>query len=143
MRAFETGDPRWMTYQQAREKRWQVRKGARSTTIFFTKSYEVEDEVAEDETKTVRILRHYAVFHASQIEGIPAYEAPTLEEVPRARPEASDLILRNSGAVRRGNRRPRTRRGVTGERGINEGRPGGKARLCRESALTLRRRLSA
>ena len=29
------------------------------------------------------------------------------------------------------------RRGVTGDRGINEGRPGGEARLCRESALTL------
>jgi hypothetical protein len=28
------------------------------------------------------------------------------------------------------------RRGVTGDRGINEGRPGGEARLCRESALT-------
>jgi antirestriction protein ArdC len=27
MRALQTGDPRWVTYQQAQEKRWQVRKG--------------------------------------------------------------------------------------------------------------------
>src|ERR1022692_5075889 len=27
MRAFQSGDPRWMTYQQAHEKHWQVRKG--------------------------------------------------------------------------------------------------------------------
>lgn len=99
MRAFETGDPRWMTYQQAQEKRWQVRKGERSTTIFFTKSYEVEDEGSEDETKTVRVLRHYSVFHASQIDGIPAYQAPAVGEAPWARPEAADVILRNSGAV--------------------------------------------
>jgi len=32
--------------------------------------------------------------------------------------------------------RPQLRRGVIGDRGINEGRPGGEARLCRESALT-------
>jgi antirestriction protein ArdC len=99
MRAFETGDPRWMTYQQAQERRWQVRKGERATTIFFTKSYEVEDQAAEDETKTVRVLRHYSVFHASQIDGIPAYKAPAVDEAPWARPEAADVILRNSGAV--------------------------------------------
>jgi hypothetical protein len=27
MRAFQTGDPRWMTYQQAQSKDWQVRSG--------------------------------------------------------------------------------------------------------------------
>src|ERR1700677_3697957 len=32
MRAFQTGDPRWMTYQQAQGKDWQVKKGERSTT---------------------------------------------------------------------------------------------------------------
>jgi antirestriction protein ArdC len=44
MRAFQSGDPRWMTYQQAHEKHWQVRKGEKATTIFFTKPYEVDDE---------------------------------------------------------------------------------------------------
>ena len=38
MRAFQSGDPRWMTYQQAQEKKWQVRKGEKSTTIFFTQA---------------------------------------------------------------------------------------------------------
>jgi antirestriction protein ArdC len=97
MRAFQRGDPRWMTYQQAHEKHWQVRKGEKSTTIFFTKPYEVEDDEAEDGRKKVRVLKHYAVFHASQIEGIPPYEAPGFEEAPWTRPEAADIILRNSG----------------------------------------------
>jgi antirestriction protein ArdC len=99
MRAFQSGDPRWMTYQQAHEKGYQVRKGEKSTTIFFTKKYEVEDEKADDGKKAVRILRHYAVFHASQIDGVPAYKAPTVEEAPWTRPEAADIILHNSGAV--------------------------------------------
>ncbi len=98
-RAFESGDPRWMTYQQAQEKRWQVKKGERSTTIFFTKSYDVVNEASEDESKTVRVLRHYSVFHASQIDGIPVYKVPAVDEAPWARPEAADIILCNSGAV--------------------------------------------
>jgi antirestriction protein ArdC len=99
LRAFESGDPRWMTYQQAQEKDWHVRKGERSTTIFFTKRYEADDVEAEDGKKLIRFLKHYAVFHASQIDGIPAYAAPTVEEAPWTRPEAADIIMKNSGAV--------------------------------------------
>lgn len=99
LRAFESGDPRWMTYQQAQEENWQVRKGERSTTIFFAKPYEVDDADTEDGRKKIRVLKHYAVFHASQIDGIPAYKAPSIEEAPWTRPESADTILRNSGAV--------------------------------------------
>jgi antirestriction protein ArdC len=99
LRAFQSGDPRWMTYQQALEKKWQVRKGEKSTTIFFSKLYEVEDDQTEDGKKTVRVLKHYSVFHASQVDGVPAYKAPTVEETPWTRPEAADIILKNSGAI--------------------------------------------
>ena len=44
-------------------------------------------------------MRHYPVFHASQIEGIPEYKPPGIKEAPWTRPEAADIILRNSGAV--------------------------------------------
>ena len=78
MRAFQSGDPRWMTYQQSQEKEWRVRKDEKATTIFFTKLYEAEDDQAEDGRKTINFLKHYAVFHASQIEGIPAYKPPSI-----------------------------------------------------------------
>ena len=65
MRAFQSGDPRWMTYQQAQEKKWQVQKGERSTTIFFTKPFEVEDEAAEDGTKTRTFSRACSGSHDS------------------------------------------------------------------------------
>jgi antirestriction protein ArdC len=96
LRAFQSGDPRWMTYQQAQGKDWQVRKGERSTTIFFTKPYEVEDEDKDDGRKIIRVLKHYAVFHASQIDGVPAYKAPAVEEAPWTRPEASEIILKTA-----------------------------------------------
>jgi antirestriction protein ArdC len=99
MRAFQSGDPRWMTYQQAQGKDWQVKKGERATTIFFTKPYEVEDQDKDDGRKIIKVLKHYAVFHASQIDGIPAYQAPTVEEANWIRPEAFEIILRNSQAI--------------------------------------------
>ncbi|MGA2722121.1 MAG: ArdC family protein [Bryobacteraceae bacterium] len=37
LRAFQSGDPRWMSYQQAQEKKGQVREDEKSTTIFFAK----------------------------------------------------------------------------------------------------------
>src|ERR1035441_376391 len=50
-------------------------------------------------------------------------------------------LFRFKGPAWRGRERqqeqPHRRRGVTGNRGINEGQPVGNHRLCRESALTL------
>jgi antirestriction protein ArdC len=101
MRAFQSGDPRWMSYQQAQERRWQVRQGEKATTIFFTKPYEVADENSDEGKKTVRVLKSYHVFHASQVENIPAYKAPGLDEAPWTRPEAAQIILKNSCAILR------------------------------------------
>jgi antirestriction protein ArdC len=95
--AYQMADPRWLTFLQAKEKGWHVKKGERSTTIFFTKNLNVKDEDAEDGERTIRLLRHYPVFHASQVEGIPPYVPPTVEEAPWTRPEAVQIIMQNSG----------------------------------------------
>ena len=52
-----------------------MKKGEKSATIFFTKRYAIKDREAEEEdaTKEVRVLKHYAVFHLSQMEGPPPY----------------------------------------------------------------------
>ena len=101
LRAFASGDPRWTTYQQAKEKDWQVRKGEKATTIFFYKPLEVDDAEAKDGTRIIPMLKSYSVFHATQIDGIPPYIVPSIEETPWQRPEAADLIIRNSGAALR------------------------------------------
>jgi antirestriction protein ArdC len=44
-------------------------------------------------------LRAFTLFHASQIDDIPPYVPPTVEEAPWRAPEAAEIILANSGAV--------------------------------------------
>lgn len=98
---FTGADPRWCTYRQATERGWQVRKGERATTVFFYKRIEIEDRRRgedDDSTRRIPVLRAYSVFNAAQIDGIPPFRAPTADEAPWRRPEASDVILRNSGA---------------------------------------------
>lgn len=101
MLAFASGDPRWATYKQASARGWQVRKGSRGTTGFFYKRIEIGDsEGPEDEDRRViPMLRAFTLFHASQIEGIPPYVAPSAEQAPWREPEAAALIARNSGAT--------------------------------------------
>jgi antirestriction protein ArdC len=101
--AFASGDPRWATYKQAEERGWQVRKGERGTTGYFFKRLELRDDSKpdddEDAVRRIPLLRAFALFHASQIDGIPAYIPPTIEEAPWRAPEAAEIILANSGAV--------------------------------------------
>jgi len=108
--AFTSGDPRWATYKQSEERGWQVRKGEHGTAGFFFKRLEVrDDKTADDDEDSVRripLLRAFTLFHASQIDGIPDYVPPTIEEAPWRALEATEIIIANSGAIVRfgGNR---------------------------------------
>jgi antirestriction protein ArdC len=89
-----SADPRWCTYNQAKDAGWQVRKGERGTPIEVWKTYEKKDTVdlskrteqertvlqkagiqdGQEITEQKRFAKTYTVFHASQIEGIPPLE---------------------------------------------------------------------
>ena len=103
--AWSTGDNRWCSYKQAAERGWQVRKGERGTTVFFSKTLERKDSDGATELDgggnqhLVRILRAFTVFHASQMDGIPAVPVSEPHEVEWHRPEAVETILCNSRAV--------------------------------------------
>jgi len=101
--AFASGDPRWATYKQAEDRGWQVRKGERGTTGYFFKRLELHDDTKpdgdEDAVRRIPLLRAFTLFHASQIESIPAYLPPTVAEAPWRAPEAAEIILANSGGV--------------------------------------------
>ncbi|MGC2661692.1 MAG: zincin-like metallopeptidase domain-containing protein, partial [Bryobacteraceae bacterium] len=98
-------DPRWMTYKQASENDWQVKKGERGARIEFWEVKNASDENAEPgqqpaETaeKPERRFIHkiYTVFNAQQIDGIPPH-------VPKPRTpfeaiDAGERILASSGA---------------------------------------------
>src|SRR5580700_3819771 len=100
-------DPRWMTYKQAAENGWQVRKGEKGTHIEF---WEVKAKREEKSAEPVRggrdetakenqsrlIHRVYTVFNAKQVEGVPALEReqPSVFEAVHS----GERILANSGA---------------------------------------------
>jgi antirestriction protein ArdC len=98
-RGFE--DPRWVTYRQAQENGWQVRRGEKGTQIEFwqfpaNQTDDREESRANNPEQSRFIYRVYTVFNANQIEGIPAH-------TPRVRQEwevvqEAEAILRNSGA---------------------------------------------
>ncbi len=106
--SYETGDPRWCSYQQAHHNGWRVKKGEKATTVYFFKVIENENQKTnddigiDDDEKAVRaVLRSYPVFHASQIDGIKASVAPKLEEAPWRVPEAVEIIS-NSAIIKHG-----------------------------------------
>lgn len=100
-------DPRWMTYRQANENGWQVRKGEKGTQIEFwqfkgpPQAKESEGKSEPDaETKgdfRAPLHRVYTVFNGNQIEGIPAFEARQPQDWEIV--QAGESILTNSGAT--------------------------------------------
>lgn len=105
-------DPRWMTYKQASEQGWQVRRGEKGTQIEFwdvktqpngskqagqtPEAPEGTEEGKNGEPGQRLIHRVYTVFNARQIEGIPTLN-PVVRE-PFEMAEAGERILKNSGA---------------------------------------------
>ena len=106
-------DPRWMTYKQAADNGWQVRRGEKGTQIEFWEAKEGPgksrvsasdgdgDSTAananDGRTEKSRFIhRVYTVFNAQQIDGIPPHnpkQHTTFEAV-----QAGEQILKNSGA---------------------------------------------
>ena len=91
--------PYWMTYAQANSSGGQVRKGERSASAIFYKSYtkDVESpETGESSEQACRVLKAYAVFNADQVDGLPErfHPAAALELVePAGRSDALDRFF--------------------------------------------------
>lgn len=101
-----SSDPRWLTFDQAKEKGWHVKQGEKGTHVEFYKFEEkpkfdesgspVFDADGKQKVEKNLIVKNYVVFHASQIEGIEPY-------VPKSRNpiednEKAERILKESGA---------------------------------------------
>lgn len=72
----------WMTYRQAHELGGQVRKGETgSLSIYFSSFSKVETDVAtgNEVERKLRFMRHYNVFNADQIDGLPPHFYPPVE----------------------------------------------------------------
>jgi antirestriction protein ArdC len=98
-KAYESGE--WGTYQQWQERRAQVRKGERATTIVFWKFANGETQESGDDqpASSSRLLftRGYSVFNAAQVDGYTPKAEPDMPMLERI--EQADSFFRSIGAV--------------------------------------------
>ena len=110
-------DPRWVTYQQAKELKASVKAGEKSSNVFYWSWYDkktkkpFDEETVKDMSKDERqkyldenvrpVLKYYQVFNASQCNNFPKLDAEQ-QEMPadeRARQNATiESIIANSAA---------------------------------------------
>lgn len=89
----------WLGYGQAQELGGQVRKGEKGTHGILYKPLVVEDEAAEEGTRTVPMLRAFVVFNLDQIDGLEHLRTPAIPEGPTFAPIAvAEALMRRSGA---------------------------------------------
>lgn len=104
-------DPRWVTYKQALDRGWQVRRGEKSSRVEFWHYYDKQAGKVIDQSEVRRIQREqpermkyirlaaysYAVFNAQQVDGVPQLP-PQEAKVDVARlKHGRDLLLHNLG----------------------------------------------
>lgn len=99
-------DNRWLTLKQANAMGHKVRKGEKSTPIYFYKKLEIEErnpQTGEIEKKAIPYLTEYRVFNAQQIEGMPsaANRPPDWNPVE----EAERIVKRTGADIRHGGNR--------------------------------------
>lgn len=96
-------DPRWLTYKQTQDLGAQVRKGEKGTVIQYwqfpdkgeNNTATSKPESVDEKKQYLPFVKHFVVFNAEQIDGLPPLEVkvPTWDVVARA-----DNILQASGA---------------------------------------------
>ncbi|GHV47644.1 hypothetical protein FACS1894204_11260 [Synergistales bacterium] len=99
------GDPRWITYKQAQDNKYQVRKGEKGTRIEFWSKIEDDDfdtvespeETNKGEERSRLYCKIYTVFNAEQVEGMPELERKGREEREFARRERGERIMNYCG----------------------------------------------
>lgn len=97
------GDQRWMTFNQAREAGWRVRKGAKSCVVEKWKLFRFPAEGGEadgaDEGGPFRAVPRcvgwWNVFNAEEVEGVPP-EAPLRDAGPDAAGALADRFIASS-----------------------------------------------
>lgn len=74
---LETTDMRFLTFNQAKEKGWKIKKGSKAVAevVFFSviekEPEEARIEKSEEGVTRFPLLKYSSVFHASQVDGIP------------------------------------------------------------------------
>jgi antirestriction protein ArdC len=82
----------WLTFNQAKARGGNVKKGQKSSMVVFWKQYPTTDRKT-GEPVTVPVLRYYNVFNVEQCEGIEIPDAVKFEPTPFTKNEACEKIV--------------------------------------------------
>lgn len=74
------GSSYWLTFNQAKDRGGNVRKGEKSSLVVFWKQYDTTDKQTGEAVR-VPVLRYYNVFNAEQVEGIEIPDAVKYEPI--------------------------------------------------------------
>lgn len=104
-------DPRWCTFNQAKEKGWRIKKGEKGTSVEFYSFYDKEQKatITNEEAarlykelepkdyykRVMQVTKNYTVFNAAQIEGIPAREKKIVMFPAEQLLKQRDVLLKN------------------------------------------------
>ncbi|WP_298674080.1 zincin-like metallopeptidase domain-containing protein [uncultured Sphingomonas sp.] len=86
----------WMTYRQAEALGGHVRRGEHgSLSVYYSnfKKTEADPVTGAESERSIRFLRHYLVFNADQIDGLPAYFYPDAEALAPIDPSARQCAI--------------------------------------------------
>lgn len=89
----------WLTFRQAQALGARVRKGSTGVPVVFWRMLQTDTDT--EDPRTIPLLRHYTVFHTSQVDGLPDQTpapAPTIVEAPAGLPAAEALTARYTDA---------------------------------------------
>jgi antirestriction protein ArdC len=87
------GSSYWLTFNQAKERGGNVKKGEKSSMVVFWKQYETTDRQTGDPAK-IPVLRYYNVFNAEQVDGIEIPDAVKFTPIEFNPIEAAEQIAR-------------------------------------------------
>ncbi len=73
------GDDRWMTFKQASDKGYKIKKGAKGHKVIKYVELNRKEEDEEDEYKHM-VMKQFIVFNGEDIEGLPPREKPTSQD---------------------------------------------------------------
>lgn len=86
----------WMTYRQAEALGGHVRRGEHgSLSVYYSnfKKTEADPVTGAESERSIRFLRHYLVFNADQIDGLPAYFYPDDDMLAPIDPSARQTAI--------------------------------------------------
>ncbi|MCA9214184.1 MAG: DUF1738 domain-containing protein [Planctomycetales bacterium] len=94
--------PYWFTFRQAKALGASVRKGERGTIVVYASSFEKTEanDKGEEVERKIPFLKHYSVFAAQQIDGLPKhfYAQEQVSTTTIERIENADRYFRRTGA---------------------------------------------